>query len=161
MPCKNFPHGITVHNKMLFYTSYETSGLYIHSLLNIELRPYITQKWQLTHYYEPIVKDMVVMIPFFNPLQSTRLLQNFLTVRETLECAGIPYQIGELAMLLFHWPRRRRYNNIGLYRSASYGFYKEAILNSLIRASSFEKYTVMNGISCLKALVGMILFPKH
>ena len=67
---------------------------------------------------------MAVIIVFFNPAQSLRMIQNILMVKYYLEAAGIPLYIGELAFdenpFLF-----KPAGNVFQYRSTSYMFYKE------------------------------------
>jgi hypothetical protein len=79
-------------------------------------------------YAKPTYQDMIILIPFFNPCKSTRLLQNLLLVRHSLESAHIPYFIAEMAfgneIHEFSGP------NVLQFRSTSYMFYKENLILS-------------------------------
>jgi hypothetical protein len=140
---KDFPHGISIRNDLLLYTSYDTSSLYIHTINELVWNSYRDGKWKLPHYKEPVQKDMVVLLPFFNPTQSTRLLQNLLTVRNTLERANIPFYIGELAFgnEPFSLPTD---THVLQFRSNTLGFYKEWIANRLIEKVKEHKVVLMD-----------------
>lgn len=93
----------------------------------------------LTNYNEPEKKDMAIVIAFFNPAKSIRLIQNFLTIKQCLERANIPTFIGELVtgdepFLL------KPSENVFQFRSDSYMFYKENIM-TLIEKEIPSNYT--------------------
>ncbi len=73
---------------------------------------------------------MAVILVFFNPSASVRIIQNILTVVHWLSKANIPYFIGELAThdtpFLF-----TPTDNIFQYRSNSYMFYKENLIHQI------------------------------
>jgi len=96
-------------------------------------------------YDEPDIRDMAILIPFFNLTKSVRLIQNLLTVKHLLERANIPFYIGELAFndapfLLS--PAA----NIHQFRSTSYMFYKENIVTVLEKRvpASFTKLCILD-----------------
>ena len=78
-------------------------------------------------YDEPIVKDMAVILVYFNPNKSIRIIQNILLVKHSLEICNIPFYITELAFndnpYIFN-----KSNNIFQYRTSSYMFYKENLI---------------------------------
>jgi hypothetical protein len=82
---------------------------------------------------------MAVILVFFNPQDSVRIIQNILTVKYYFEKAQIPYFIGELAFndkpLIF-----KPAENIVQFRSASYMFYKENLINAVLKIIP-ETYT--------------------
>jgi len=82
---------------------------------------------------------MAVILVFFNPQDSVRIIQNILMVKYYLDKAQIPYFIGELAFndkpLIF-----KPADNIVQFRSASYMFYKENLINAVIKIIP-ETYT--------------------
>ena len=81
-------------------------------------------------YHVPSKADMAIIIVFFNPVASMRLIQNILIVKHSMDTANIPCFIGELAFnsdaFLFHASA-----NIFQYRSDSYMFYKENLINAV------------------------------
>jgi len=82
------------------------------------------------HYKTPTRLDMAVILVFFNPAQSMRMIQNLLTVKYYIEAANIPLYIGELAFdenpFLF-----KAAGNIFQFRSTSYMFYKENLIRTV------------------------------
>ena len=96
-------------------------------------------KFHPIHYKPPIKDDMAVVLVFFNPQRSIRIVQNIITVVHYLKSANIPYFIHELAFndephIFAPAP------NIKLSRSTSYMFYKENLIHTLL-PSIPEKYT--------------------
>jgi hypothetical protein len=81
-------------------------------------------------YATPTRSDMAVILVYFNPSSSVRIIQNLLTVKHGLDRAGIPYFIGELAHgaapFLF-----APADNIRQYRSDSLMFYKENLIRAV------------------------------
>jgi hypothetical protein len=79
-------------------------------------------------YIYPAQQDMVVVIPFFNPVQYNRSAQNIITIVHLLDQARIPYYIGEMAYgtnpFLF-----KAASNIIQFRSTSNMFYKENLVD--------------------------------
>ena len=83
-------------------------------------------------YNQPTRQDMAVVLAFFNPANSFRIVQNLYTVKQLLEMADIPVYIGEVAhaekpFVLQAAP------NIYQYRTSSIMFYKENIMAQVIR----------------------------
>jgi hypothetical protein len=100
----------------------------------------------ITEYYEPTIKDMIILIPYFNPCNSINILKNLKTVKKSLDDAKIPYYIGEI---LFENQLSLNVNeddNIFTYKSDSYMFYKENIINILLDkiSSQYTKICVMD-----------------
>jgi hypothetical protein len=82
-------------------------------------------------YNTPIRQDMVVLLAFFNPAHSFRIVQNVYTVKQLLELAHIPVYIGEVAYKDEPFalePSQTTYQ----YRTNSIMFYKENIMAQLI-----------------------------
>jgi hypothetical protein len=50
----------------------------------------------IINYTEPIIKDMIIIIPYFNACNSINILKNLKTVKKSLDNASIPYYIGEV-----------------------------------------------------------------
>ena len=95
----------------------------------------------LTPYYAaPTRTDLAVVLVYFNPASSIRIIQNLLTVRHHLAAAGIPYFIGEMAHkdapFLF-----APADNIFHVRSDSLMFYKENLQRYVVERlpASFTK----------------------
>jgi hypothetical protein len=78
----------------------------------------------LPTYATPAKTDLAVVIPFFNPTQALRPIQNILLTTTLLKRANIPFFIAELATgdAPFLFPESP---TIYQYRSSSYMFYKE------------------------------------
>ncbi len=90
-------------------------------------------------YNVPTKPDMAVVMAFFNPAKSLRIIQNILMVKALFERASIPFFIGEIAFHAepFVFPAAE---NVYQYRSESFMFYKENLVN-LIVSKLPEKYT--------------------
>jgi hypothetical protein len=89
---------------------------------------------------------MIILIPYFNPCNSINILKNLKTVKKSLDDAKIPYYIGEI---LFENQLSLNVNeddNIFTYKSDSYMFYKENIINILLDkiSSQYTKICVMD-----------------
>ena len=83
-------------------------------------------------YTEPEIKDMIILIPYFNPCNSINILKNIKNVKKSLDNANVPYYIGEI---LFENQQSINVNeddNIFSYKTDSYMFYKENIINILL-----------------------------
>ncbi len=99
------------------------------------------------HYDVPTRSDIAVLMVFFNPAQSFRIIQNLLYIKHLLDAAHIPYFIGELA-----------YNdtphalspadNIFLMRGRSYMFAKENIVNVMLQKESVAAYSKYVLLDC-------------
>jgi hypothetical protein len=103
------------------------------------------QKFRPVHYKPPIKSDMAIVLVFFNPQRSVRIVQNILTVVHYLKTANIPYYIHELAFNdephVF-----APAENIKLSRSTSYMFYKENLIHTLLPQipAKFTKICIMD-----------------
>ena len=102
-------------------------------------------KFELIMYNSPQIYDMAVIIAFFNPTNSLRIIQNLLLVKHYLEMANIPFYIGELAFLDYPFILPKS-NNILQVRSNSYMFYKENLIKSVesIVPAYFTKICIMD-----------------
>jgi hypothetical protein len=99
------------------------------------------------HYEMPTCSDTAVLMVFFNPAQSFRIIQNLLYIKHKLDAARIPYFIGELA-----------YNdaphiltpadNIFHMRSTSYMFAKENIAQTMLQKTSVAAYSKYVLLDC-------------
>ena len=94
-------------------------------------------------YATPKCTDTAVLMVFFNPAGSFRIIQNILYIKQQLAAASIPFFIAELA-----------YNTAPhvipgafQFRSSSYMFSKENLLNALLakdEVKAFSKYVIMD-----------------
>jgi hypothetical protein len=97
------------------------------------------------HYNTPRRPDMAIVLVFFNPQRSIRVVQNILTVVHYLKAASIPHYIHELAFNdephLF-----APAENVKLSRSTSYMFYKENLIHTLLPQipAKFTKICIMD-----------------
>jgi hypothetical protein len=55
-----------------------------------------SRKAKLVMYNEPVIKDMAIILVYFNPCKYNRIAQNALTIKHLLDSANIPYFIGEI-----------------------------------------------------------------
>jgi len=95
-------------------------------------------------YSEPIIKDMIIIIPYFNLCNSVNILNNLKTVMKSLNDANIPYYIGEI--LFDNQESINTESNVFTYKTDSYMFYKENIINMLLDKipEEFTKVCVMD-----------------
>ena len=86
-------------------------------------------------YEEPIIKDMIILIPYFNFTNSIKIKENLLYIIKLLDTAKIPFLIGEVYFEtdLPHFP------NYFNWSTNSFMFYKENILN-LLGSKIDDKY---------------------
>jgi hypothetical protein len=91
-------------------------------------------------YSEPTTKDMIIIIPYFNPCDSVNIFNNLKTVKKSLNEASIPYCIGEILFDNQKSINVDRESNIFTYKTNSYMFYKENIINMLLDKIP-EEYT--------------------
>lgn len=100
----------------------------------------------LRPYQAPTNKDMLVVLPLFNPCNSLRIVQNLLFVASKLDLAGIPYVI---AHCLFpdSMPIMPVSDKYRTYTSSSYAFMKESLANVVIKHSveRYAKFLVLDG----------------
>ena len=88
-------------------------------------------------YDSPIKKDMAILIPFFNPVGSKKLVENLGKILDTLRVAAIPTFVGEI---VFEpdvksgqcQQEHRGSVTVETFKSNSYMFYKENILRIMI-----------------------------
>lgn len=91
--------------------------------------------------------DTAVLMVFFNPAQSFRIIQNLLYIKQKLDAAHIPYFIGELA-----------YNdaphvltpadNVFQMRGTSYMFSKENIAQTMLLQTAVARYSKYVLLDC-------------
>ena len=103
-------------------------------------------KPKLIQYNRPVTKDMAILFVYFNPCKYRRIIQNVLTVKHQMDCAQIPYFIGEIkhdsdSQYLFC-----KSDNVFQYSSNSYMFYKENLIRVVepMIPSSFTKICIMD-----------------
>jgi hypothetical protein len=103
------------------------------------------------HYTTPKCADTVVIMVFFNPAGSHRIVQNLLYIKQKLETAHIPFFIGELAYNdaphIFTAGGSGAPANIFQFRSSSYMFSKENLIQCVLRRDEvkvFPKYVIMD-----------------
>jgi hypothetical protein len=82
-------------------------------------------------YNIPTKRDMLVIIPFFNPCNSVRMLQNLLLVRSKFEQSNIPFVIIH-CLFPNSASLGNETNNYMTVRSNSYSFLKENLANIAI-----------------------------
>jgi hypothetical protein len=104
------------------------------------------KKTILQPYATPTRSDMVVILVFYNPSFSIRIVHNLLFIKQKLEAAGIPTYTAELAYEEhpFVLPPS---DTVFHYRSNSYLFYKENLIN-LVEKRIPAEYTK---VCCLDA----------
>jgi hypothetical protein len=100
-------------------------------------------------YAQPTSTDMAVIIVYYNYVNSLRILQNLLFVKQKLESANIPLFIAEIAYdgMPFSFPDSP---NIFHFRTNSYLFYKEngaAIVTQQL-PDTYTKICLMDGDIC-------------
>jgi hypothetical protein len=88
------------------------------------------EKYIPKKYETPDVCDMAIVIVFFNPTQSIRIMQNLCYVKSLLEAADIPTFYGELAFDTNPYMLPCASNTVQ-WRSPSYMFYKENLIVQL------------------------------
>ena len=103
-------------------------------------------KPHLIQYNTPDVKDMAIIFVHFNPCKYRRIIQNVLTVKHQMDCAKIPYFIGEIkhdsdSEYLFS-----KSDNVFQYSSNSYMFYKENLIRVIepLIPSCFTKICILD-----------------
>ncbi len=103
-------------------------------------------KPQLIRYNTPVTKDLAIILVYFNPCKYRRIIQNVLTVKHQMDCAQIPYFIGEIkhdseSEYLFS-----KSDNVFQYSSNSYMFYKENLIRVIepLIPSCFTKICILD-----------------
>ncbi len=94
-------------------------------------------------YETPSSTDMLIILPFFNPCNSVRILQNLLLVKNKLEQSKIPF-------IIIHclFPNSNALcdenNNYMVVHSNSYAFLKENLANIVIKKyiDYFDKFLI-------------------
>lgn len=97
-------------------------------------------------YKVPEVKDMAVVLVFFNPADSLRIVQNLYYTKALLDMAEIPVYVGELAFddQPFVLPASP---TVFQYQSSSIMFYKENLI-SIVEKQIPAQYTKIAIIDC-------------
>ena len=94
-------------------------------------------------YETPSITDMLVIVPFFNPCNSVRMLQNMLLVKNKLEQSKIPFVVIH-CLFPNSMPICDESDNYIIVRSNSYAFLKENLANIVIRKyiDYFKKFLI-------------------
>ena len=99
------------------------------------------------HYNVPVRADTAVLMVFFNPAQSFRIIQNLLYIKQKLEAAHIPYFIGELAYNdAVHMLTPA--DNVFQMRGTSYMFSKENIAQTMLLQTAVARYSKYVLLDC-------------
>ena len=101
---------------------------------------------ELIQYNTPVIQDLAIILVYFNPCKYRRIIQNVLTVKHQMDCAKIPYFIGEIKHDSDSHYLFSKSDNVFQYSSNSYMFYKEnliRVIESLI-PSSFTKICILD-----------------
>ena len=88
-------------------------------------------KINLQLYNEPLIKDMAVLLCYFNPCHYNRIIQNALTVKHLFDNAKIPYFIAEIKHNSDDSYLFSPSDNVFQYTSNSYLFYKENLITTM------------------------------
>lgn len=90
------------------------------------------------------MKDMIILISYFNFTDSQNIKNNILSVKNNLEKTEIPFMIGEVYL---ENPFFKQESNIFSFQTNSYMFYKENIINILLDKvnKDYEYVCVMDG----------------
>jgi hypothetical protein len=137
---------ITTKFPMIDLTKLKEDTVCASEIVDILSSPNPSIKTPLVPYYStPLRSDLAVILVYFNPAMSVRIIQNLLTVKHWLDRAKIPYFIGELA----HYDNPFLFNaapNICQFRSDSLMFYKENLIKAVekIIPESFTKLFFMD-----------------
>jgi hypothetical protein len=102
---------------------------------------------EMIHYAMPKCTDTVVILVFFNPAGSHRIVQNLLYIKQKLEIAHIPFFIGELAYNDAPYVFHPGTPNIFQFRGGSYMFAKENLISCMLRrdiVKGYSKYVIMD-----------------
>jgi len=99
----------------------------------------------LQRYNEPSNKDILIIIPFFNPCNSIKLVNNLLLIKSKLDLVNIPYIIID-CLFPNSYPILEESKNYRIINSNSYGFMKENISNIIIseNINNYEKFCIMD-----------------
>lgn len=88
-------------------------------------------KVKLQLYNEPRIKDMAVLLCYFNPYKYNRIIQNALTVKHLFDGANIPYFIAEMKHDSDDSYLFSASDTVFQYSSNSYIFYKENLITTM------------------------------
>jgi hypothetical protein len=108
-------------------------------------------------YLEPTKKDLIFIIPYFNYCNDKNMKNNILFVSNLLYESKIPFYIAEILINndISIFEKTKYYDNIILFRTNSYLFYKENIINLMVE--KIKKENIYNKVGILD---GDILFMK-
>ncbi len=97
-------------------------------------------------YATPTVKDMLIILPYFNPCNSVRILQNLLIVRNKLEQANIPFLIIH-CLFPCNVALEKESITYTTVHSNSYAFLKENLANIAItkNLTNYNKFFIHDG----------------
>jgi len=99
----------------------------------------------LQTYNEPKKKDILIIIPFFNPCNSIKLVNNLLLVKSKLDFVKIHYIIID-CLFPTSFPIFQESENYKTIYSNSYGFMKENISNIIIseNINKYDKFCILD-----------------
>lgn len=99
----------------------------------------------LKEYDCPTRQDVLVILPFFNPCNSVRIVQNLLLVKSKLDACSIPYVIPH-CLFPDSAPLMKPSRHYFTVKSNSYAFLKENLANIAIERSggTFNKYAILD-----------------
>jgi hypothetical protein len=106
----------------------------------------INNKLKHIVYTPPKCTDTAVILVFFNPTSSIRIQQNILYVTHQLKRARIPVFIGEVCFN-DESPFFQESDTTFIFKSTSYMFYKENIINQVISkipGETFTKFVILD-----------------
>jgi len=116
-----------VFSKNTMLSAYNQAGLTIESGYTRLIDGLKSNK---EHFHSQIYpQDMAVLLTFFNPCNSKRILMNFLYTYSNLKTAGVP--VYAIECLFPNQKPSIGFDDIRIVRSDSYFFYKEALLRLL------------------------------
>ncbi len=100
----------------------------------------------LTKYNKPSTNGMLVIIPFFNPCNSMRLIQNLLFIQNKLQHSSIPYVIPH-CLFPDDSPIMETSEQYFTVKTNSYAFLKENLANIAIERynDKYSKFVVLDG----------------
>lgn len=96
-----------------------------------------------TPYKTPSATDMLVIVPFFNPCNSVRMLQNMLLIKNKLEQSKIPFVVIH-CLFPNSMPLGNESDSYTMVHSNSYAFLKENLANIVIKKyiKNYKKFLI-------------------
>jgi hypothetical protein len=99
----------------------------------------------IKHFYQPSKNDMLIIIPYFSPCNSVRMLQNLLLVKNKLEESKTPFLIIH-ALFPDSIEMSEHSDTYMTVRTSSYAFLKENLANIAINKfkSMYSKFVILD-----------------